>query len=106
MWLWRKHFQSLWVVNYVDIEDIYPIICRQDQRDLNTYKWLNMGVPMIEILIVIVFSHLEPLTMEGMFVKGHMVSSDRPINNHLTMSSTYKLRFAHFILNLGFFYKD
>ena len=38
------------------------IICRRVQRNLNTYKWPVLGVPPIEILILIVFSHLGPVT--------------------------------------------
>ena len=53
-----ERIESLCDVNYVDIGPIYQIICRQVQRNLNTYKWSVMGVPLIEILILIVFGHL------------------------------------------------
>ena len=43
---------------------IYQIICPQVQRNLNTYKWRVLGVLPIEILILIVFRHLEPLTTD------------------------------------------
>ena len=68
--VWEKVLESLCDVNYVDIQDIYLIICRQVQRNLNTYKWPVMGVPPIEILILIVFSHLGPLTTEWLVVVG------------------------------------
>ena len=66
----EERIESLCDVNYVDIGSIYQIICRQVQRNLNTYKWPVMGVPPIEILILIVFSHLGPLTTKWLAVVG------------------------------------
>ena len=57
-WVGEERIESLCDVNYVDIGFIYQIICRQVQRNPNTYKWSVMGVPLIEILILIVFGHL------------------------------------------------
>ena len=85
-WVGEERIESLCDVNYVDIGPIYQIICRQVQRNLNTYKWSVMGVPLIEILILIVFGHLRDPRQRRVTRGGGrvMMSSDQLIKYQLT----------------------
>ena len=85
-WVGEERIESLCDVNYVDIGFIYQIICRQVQRNPNTYKWSVMGVPLIEILILIVFGHLRDPRQPRVTRGGGrvMMSSDQLIKYQLT----------------------